>query len=207
MTKPYLIGWLVQSIDRYDYDAWSYPLLAQTHSEAIAQGAGLYDYDEEYVEAIRAPEWDQYASLGHIPLQSIVNAGWKVPCHNCETLVESGMRKDYFTYDEDDEEIEIEPIFTKTRCFCSKECLSDYDNKKLAMHDRQHEVVQYLTDKYPHLTDLHVTGGWEDYPVYASFHFGGKYKADYNTDEKSDCKGLTIRQIDLAAWHEFTKGS
>lgn len=92
--------------------------LATSEDEArivFAHSANQIYKTEEYETVTRYPEYDEYASLGYVPTEVLLKAGWIFECEKCRARIDS----DYWDYEE---EKEIQPVFSKAQIFCCQRC-------------------------------------------------------------------------------------
>lgn len=67
-------------------------VFAKTNMQARREGAEeLAGGDWEYVTCRRAPRWDSYAAVGHVPEIELWRSGWWFHCAACETTMDDSF--------------------------------------------------------------------------------------------------------------------
>ena len=147
---------------------------------------------EEFDEVERTPQHDRFAELGYIPAKQLHNDGWTLCCDECEKEVND----EGWDYEED---VQLNPVFVKSRVYCSQQCYSDCLNSRIAVRRRKEGVIKFLTSKYPgiEVRYCHVDRDRS----YVNFKFpGGQGDVDWND---ADPNHVRIQQRDLEAWQGF----
>lgn len=171
----------------YSVQADEHGCVVFSASGVVARREGANQLDCEFSDVKtcrRAPEFDEYADAGKVPVLSLLEAGWWWPCQNCEThVMDDG--DEYVIHDE--------------RVYCCEPC-RDAD---LADHIMSKRRNQALTDcaheKWPGITVQFASDFRGDGTV--SFTFpGGAHLANWHT------KGnlLYVPLVDHPAWAAFT---
>lgn len=147
---------------------------------------------EEWEKWKRAPEYDRWAWLGYVPNSVLLVDGWSFECWYCNRRTDEE--------DWEDDEYPVQPLAVGHRVYCCPQC-RDADDREIAeANKRVEEVRSYLLEKHPGAENLHVTGGFKGYPVYASFRFGGVRRAEWRSDVPGS---VEIDRRDVDAWDRF----
>lgn len=125
--------------------------------------------DTGYEVQHRTPEYDQYAILGYVPPDVLINNGWWLHCFECDKYIDSGAEK-YVTEGK--------------RIFCCPEChAKNYENRE-AMRQTEQRASIFLTNKFPGISHIFVYQDHEG--LCAKFKFpGGERYATWHSARNS----------------------
>lgn len=179
---------------------WLYPqpvaFLCRSDGEAgieFTDDPGDGCLESEWDEWERAPQYDRWAWLGYVPKSVLLLDGWSFECWQCNRRTDEE--------DWEDGEYPVQPLAVGHRVYCCPQCRNADDREIAEANQRVEEVRSYLMGRYPNAKNLHVTGGFKGYPVYAYFGFGGVRRADWRSDVPGS---VEIDRRDVEVWEKFS---
>lgn len=160
---------------------------------ARREGASELNTEFEYVECRRAPEFDQYAEIGEVPIQVLIGHGWRYKCFGCGTTVHK--------YSEDDEGNELELYYPDdNRVYCSLQCCSEEIERNNEQKRREREVVNAALERWPGI-EIVYSNVYMD-PQLVEFKFsGGLYKCTWRMGQSF----VSVSKTDVEAWKKFAE--
>lgn len=113
-----------------------------------------------YVVQHRTTEYDQYAILGYVPPDVLINDGWQLKCLECDESIDSDTEK-YLTEGK--------------RIFCCPECHAKNYEHREAMRQTEQRVSIFLTNRFPKASDIFVYQDHEGLCAKFKFPGGARY--------------------------------
>lgn len=162
---------------------------------ARREGANELDADFECVACSRAPQFDQYASMGKVPSQALLDAGWWFYCQHCDAIV---------TQREQDDEERGDPVLEDEVVYCSQACKDKQEATRAERDAAFARFQEEVTTLRPDLVFTHWSGGYPMVTLYGCFRFEGGLWAGTVRDNE-DGKGLcwSVCQEDTLAWATY----
>lgn len=162
---------------------------------ARREGANELDVEFELAICTRAREFDQYASLGEVPTQVLLDAGWFFYCHYCDATVRQN----------DDSDEERGPLVVDgDSVYCSQACQDNLAAERARLDSNFARFKESVIALRPDLTFTSWHGGYPMTTCRAHFRFPG---SDYTGTilDFADGRGLlwSIPKADMAAWEAY----
>lgn len=205
MTK---LAWEVWGVDDTSFPSQNISTIVfaeDTESALIIGHTKGYYVDSEDLVPRRTPEYDQYAELGYVPPQVLLQNGWFFYCTECGSKVDEENEQELPDYIETEENYFYpDPVFEKSEVYCSTDCYLAHLNRWRTIRKHRKTARDYVLLHYPLLTDLHVYGGGKGYKTYVDFDFGGTYAMNVVFDvEAGKPEQLSVRVQDSQVWDMF----
>lgn len=160
---------------------------------ARREGVEALDGEFEHASCTRAPEFDQYASLGEVPTQVLLDAGWFFYCHYCDMIVrqDGDDGRGFLVVDGD-------------AVYCSKACQDSLEAQRARLDNNFAKFKEAVIARRPDLTFTAWHGGYPMQACRAHFRFPGSTYPGTILD-LGDGVGLrwSIPQADLEAWEAY----
>lgn len=161
---------------------------------ARREGANELDVEFEHADCTRAPQFDQFAPLGKVPAQALLDAGWFFYCQHCDMIARQ---------DDDDEE-RGPLVLVDDTVYCSQACL---DKQEAIRAERDNTFAWFQAAVLKARPDLVFTAWGGGYPMLACsahFHFpGGTYPGTVTDDGKGEGLRWSVAHADTAAWAAY----
>jgi len=169
-------------------------VFAATEEEASRIGANELFSDDESVEVVRSPEYDQYAHQGYVPTKVLYDDYWWFECSNCQCRVS-------LSDEEDDDGNPIDPVFEEKRLFCSAACQEDLRALVAQAGQDKEEAKSDLLAMLPGIEIKSCTGGG-DYIVAIELTFpGGRFPVTWTSELR---RVFLVNEADMEAWNAFS---
>lgn len=161
---------------------------------ARREGANALDLEFGLAICTRAPEFDQYASLGEVPIQVLLDAGWHFYCQHCDMLVRQN--------DNDEERGPL--VVDGDTVYCSKSCQESLAVERTRRDSTFARFQQFVMAHRPDLTFTSWHGGYPMTACRAHFHFPGCTYPGTVLD-LGDGAGLrwSVAHADTATWAAY----
>ncbi|MDH0348197.1 hypothetical protein [Aeromonas dhakensis] len=160
---------------------------------ARREGASQLDVEFDRASCTRALQFDQYAPLGKVPVQALLEAGWFFYCQHCDMTVR---------LDGDEEHVPL--VAADDTVYCSQACM---DKQEAIRTELDNTFAQFQAEVMTLRPDLTFTAWHGGYPMLACrahFHFPGcTYPG--TVVGMGDGKGLrwSVAQEDTATWATY----
>lgn len=181
-----------------------YAVIVFAPNEAIARSKGAWSLTSELedLEVKPSPEYEEFAAIGYVPVDVLINNGWWHECNQCGRRVEQDWEEQNEDMDEDEEP--IAPIFERDIVFCCPSCKTTAKHEADIRRIRKSQARAVLRSRYPGIHSLSVYSGGSQYSTSASFKFpSGKHTVKWSD---SDPDFVMISRCDLEAWQKFKGG-
>lgn len=166
---------------------------------ARREGAGHLGEDFEYVECDRAPHFDRFSEMGHVPVIELLKSGWWFECVHCGNRICDDDSRD------EDEVTPLDKVVTEKDCaYCNQACKDAYDNK-VKQHNLKFEAFKAaVVEARPDLNFYQFEGEWPRLTLVASFRFPGARYGGSVRDQNSDGSfQWYITNADIEAWAAY----
>ncbi len=160
-----------------------------------ARNCDQWEGDPEDADPIRAPEFDQWADQGCVPMRAMLDAGWWHSCSGCE-------RQLCAEYDDDGDPSEYVDDGDET--YCSRDCMLDHYAEIGKRHGCSFGVRLDASERWPGITVTDSSGlrlnALRIQVGGVRFTFpGGRFPVDWIRGDNT----VLVATVDVGAWRQF----
>lgn len=157
-------------------------VFSQHNIVARREGANELNCEFGEVSCKRAPEFDEYAEIGKVPVMALLAAGWWWECQNCSNCV-----------------YEDECVIHNEIAYCCEACRYQELAERIMTERRTQALIDCAHEKWHGVTVLHASECRGNGDVTFAFP-GGANAARWSTKEDA----LYVSLVDHPAWAAFT---
>jgi hypothetical protein len=144
-----------------DDEGHSCLIFATNSATARREGAGELGTEWDGIESCRrAPQFDEYAEIGTVPVMVLIEYGWWYECSHCGRRVHKGMEDDLDSEGLNPADFTPRPI-DDYGAFCSESCECAHHMEQRGREEAADALLEVFEAKFPGATvvSVHVYNG------------------------------------------------